>query len=48
MKLGLRTPSIKKSLSARTTGKLKRSVKKMMILFLFQSDLNREYFLEEL
>ncbi|MGL5745416.1 MAG: hypothetical protein ACRCXX_09745 [Cetobacterium sp.] len=28
MKLGLRTPSIKKSLSARTTGKLKRSVKK--------------------
>ncbi len=27
MKFGIRTPSIKKSISARTTGKLKRSVK---------------------
>lgn len=27
MKLGIRTPSLKKSLSAKTTGKLKRSVK---------------------
>ncbi len=28
MKLGLRTPSLKKSFKARTTGKLKRSLKK--------------------
>lgn len=28
MKLGLRTPSLKKSLKASTTGKLKRSLKK--------------------
>jgi len=28
MKLGLRTPSLKKSLKARTTGKLQRSLKK--------------------
>lgn len=28
MKVGLRTPSLKKSLKARTTGKLKRSMKK--------------------
>ena len=28
MKVGLRTPSIKKSISARTTGKVKRSIKK--------------------
>jgi len=28
MKLGLRTPSLKKSIKARTTGKLKRSLKK--------------------
>lgn len=27
MKIGLRTPSLKKSLKARTTGKLKRSIK---------------------
>lgn len=27
MKIGLRKPSIKKSLKARTTGKLKRSIK---------------------
>lgn len=31
MKLGVRTPSIKKSISARTTGKLKRKVKKAII-----------------
>lgn len=31
MKLGIRTPSIKKSISARTTGALKRSVKKTVI-----------------
>ncbi|MEF9966886.1 MAG: hypothetical protein RR766_00115 [Longicatena sp.] len=31
MKIGMRTPSIKKSISARTTGKLKRSVKKALI-----------------
>jgi len=31
MKLGLRTPSLKKSLKARTTGKLKRSMKKAVI-----------------
>lgn len=28
MKIGLRTPSLKKSLKARTTGKLKRCIKK--------------------
>ncbi|HFD6464958.1 hypothetical protein [Enterococcus hirae] len=28
MKIGLRKPSIKKSISARTTGKAKRTVKK--------------------
>lgn len=27
MKIGLRTPSLKKSLKARTTGKIKRSIK---------------------
>jgi len=29
MKIGLRTPSIKKSVSARTTGKVKRKVKRL-------------------
>lgn len=28
MKLGLRSPSLKKSLSAKTTGKVKRAIKK--------------------
>ena len=28
MKFGMRTPSLKKSIKARTTGKLKRSIKK--------------------
>lgn len=28
MKIGLRTPSVKRSFKARTTGKLKRSIKK--------------------
>lgn len=31
MKFGFRTPSIKKSISARTTGALKRKVKKVVI-----------------
>lgn len=31
MKFGMRTPSLKKSLKARTTGKMKRSVKKAII-----------------
>ena len=31
MKIGMRKPSIKKSLKARTTGKLKRSVNKAVI-----------------
>ena len=31
MKIGLRTPSIKKSIRARTTGKLTRAVKKSII-----------------
>ena len=31
MKFGIRKPSLKKSLKARTTGKLKRSVKKALI-----------------
>lgn len=31
MKIGLRKPSIKKSISARTTGKAKRAVKKAVI-----------------
>lgn len=33
MKFGLRTPSIKKSIKARTTGKLKRKIKKAVIPF---------------
>jgi hypothetical protein len=31
MKFGVRTPSFKKSFSARTTGKFKRSIKKVII-----------------
>ena len=31
MKFGMRKPSIKKSISARTTGKVKRSIKKAII-----------------
>ena len=31
MKVGIRKPSIKKSVKARTTGKLKRSVKKAVV-----------------
>jgi len=31
MKFGMRTPSIKKSLKAKTTGSLKRSIKKSLI-----------------
>ena len=31
MKFGLRTPSLKRSIKARTTGKLKRKVKKALI-----------------
>ncbi|HEY0222627.1 hypothetical protein [Lactovum miscens] len=31
MKIGLRTPSIKKSFKARTTGKYKRQIKKTLI-----------------
>lgn len=31
MKLGMRTPSFKKSLKARTTGKAKRSIKRELI-----------------
>ncbi|MEB5733449.1 hypothetical protein [Enterococcus hirae] len=31
MKIGMRKPSIKKSISARTTGKAKRTVKKAVI-----------------
>lgn len=31
MKFGLRTPSLKKSISARTTGQLKRAVKRAVI-----------------
>lgn len=31
MKFGIRKPSLKKSIKARTTGKLKRSVKKAVI-----------------
>ena len=31
MKFGLRTPSLKKSISARTTGRAKRAVKKALI-----------------
>lgn len=33
MKIGIRKPSIKKSLKARTTGKLKRAVKKEVVPF---------------
>lgn len=31
MKFGLRTPSLKKSISARTTGRVKRTIKKAII-----------------
>ena len=31
MKYGLRTPSLKKSISARTTGRAKRAIKKALI-----------------
>lgn len=31
MKFGMRTPSLKRSISARTTGRLKRSVKRAII-----------------
>lgn len=31
MKIGMRKPSIKKSISARTTGKAKRAIKKALI-----------------
>lgn len=31
MKFGIRTPSLKKSISARTTGRSKRSIKKALI-----------------
>lgn len=31
MKMGMRKPSIKKSISARTTGRMKRSVKRALI-----------------
>lgn len=31
MKFGIRTPSLKKSISARTTGRAKRSIKKALI-----------------
>ena len=31
MKFGMRTPSIKKSIKARTTGKAKRTIKKALI-----------------
>lgn len=31
MKFGIRTPSLKRSISARTTGQLKRSVKRAII-----------------
>jgi hypothetical protein len=31
MKIGLRTPSLKRSLKARTTGRVKRSVKKSIL-----------------
>lgn len=31
MKFGMRKPSIKKSISVRTTGKIKRSIKKVII-----------------
>ncbi len=31
MKIGMRTPSLKKSLKARTTGKAKRAIKKAVV-----------------
>lgn len=31
MKFGMRTPSLKKSIKARTTGKMKRKIKKTLI-----------------
>ena len=33
MKIGIRKPSLKKSLKARTTGKVKRAIKKEIVPF---------------
>lgn len=33
MKIGMRTPNLKKSIKARTTGRVKRSIKKQVIPF---------------
>ena len=33
MKFGMRKPSLKKSIAARTTGKIKRSIKRTLILW---------------
>ena len=39
MKIGIRKPSIKKSIKARTTGKIKRKIKKAIIPFYGQKDI---------
>lgn len=39
MKVGVRKPSIKKSISARTTGRAKRAVKKLLYLVMVKRDL---------
>lgn len=39
MKVGMRKPSIKKSISARTTGKAKRKLKKAVILVMGKKEL---------
>ena len=39
VKIGIRKPSIKKSIKARTTGKIKRKIKKAIIPFYGQKDI---------
>jgi len=44
MKFGMRTPSIKKSIKERTTGKAKRVVKKALILgYGIDGEIEKEY-----
>ena len=38
MKFGVRKPSFKKSIKARTTGKVKRAVKNLLIQFMIKKE----------
>lgn len=37
MKIGLRKPSLKKSIGLRTSGKIKRNIKKVLILYMVKN-----------